>query len=253
MEKVLITGISGGLGRLLAKRLMDRYEVCGVDRVDWPGRPEGVKVHVVDLTRKKFEDVVRTELPTHVVHMGFIRHFRTEDPKLTGTFGQIMKLADKYRKMGVRTNADTPHDTAVAVKFGAEGIGLTRTEHMFFEGDRIISMRKMILAETLEDRKKALKELLPLQRKDFTGIFRALKGKPATIRFLDPPLHEFVPHDKAGQAAMAKAMGVKPKVIADKVESLHEFNPMNPLATGHFYLFSFFLFSFFFTQNNVVC
>ena len=150
----------------------------------------------------------------------------TEDPKLTGTFGQIMKLADKYRKMGVRTNADTPHDTAVAVKFGAEGIGLTRTEHMFFEGDRIISMRKMILAETLEDRKKALKELLPLQRKDFTGIFRALKGKPATIRFLDPPLHEFVPHDKAGQAAMAKAMGVKPKVIADKVESLHEFNPM---------------------------
>ena len=97
---------------------------------------------------------------------------------------------------------------------------------MFFEGDRIISMRKMILAETLEDRKKALKELLPLQRKDFTGIFRALKGKPATIRFLDPPLHEFVPHDKAGQAAMAKAMGVKPKVIADKVESLHEFNPM---------------------------
>ena len=150
----------------------------------------------------------------------------TKAAKLTGPFGAIMKLADKYRKMGVRTNADTPADAAVAVKFGAEGIGLTRTEHMFFEGDRIISMRKMILAENEDDRKKALKELLPLQRKDFVGIFRALKGRPATIRFLDPPLHEFVPHDKAGQAEMAKAMNVKPSVIKAKVESLHEFNPM---------------------------
>lgn len=146
--------------------------------------------------------------------------------KLTGPFGDIMKLADKYRKMGVRTNADTPHDTAVAVRFGAEGIGLTRTEHMFFEGDRIISMRKMILAPDEAGRKKALKELLPLQRKDFVGIFRALKGKPATIRFLDPPLHEFVPHDAKGQAEMAKAMGTTSSIIKKKVESLHEFNPM---------------------------
>ena len=150
----------------------------------------------------------------------------TIDAKLTGPFDAIMKLADKYRTLGIRTNADTPHDTAVAVKFGAEGIGLTRTEHMFFEGDRIIAMRKMILAEDAEGRKKALKGLLPLQRKDFVGIFKALKGRPATIRFLDPPLHEFVPHDDAGQAAMAKAMGVSPKQIKDKVESLHEFNPM---------------------------
>jgi pyruvate,orthophosphate dikinase len=150
----------------------------------------------------------------------------TVDPKLTGAFGTIMKLADKYRKIGVRTNADTPADAAVAVKFGAEGIGLTRTEHMFFEGDRIIAMREMILAEDEKARVKALKKLLPLQRKDFVGIFKALKGKPATIRFLDPPLHEFVPHDEAGQKKMAKVMGVSPKVIKDKVESLSEFNPM---------------------------
>ncbi|MDP6637187.1 MAG: pyruvate, phosphate dikinase [Phycisphaerae bacterium] len=150
----------------------------------------------------------------------------TVSPKLTGPFNQIMKLADKHRMLGVRANSDTPADTAVAVKFGAEGIGLTRTEHMFFEGNRIISMRKMILAEDEAGRKAALKTLLPLQRKDFIGIFKALKGRPATIRFLDPPLHEFVPHDSAGQAEMAKAMGVSPKVIKNKVESLHEFNPM---------------------------
>ena len=150
----------------------------------------------------------------------------TVDPALTGPFGQIMRLADKYRTLGIRANADTPHDAAVAVKFGAEGIGLTRTEHMFFEGDRIVAMRKMILAEDEAGRKAALKALLPLQRKDFVGIFKALKGRPATIRFLDPPLHEFVPHDKAGQAEMAKAMGVPVSKIKAKVESLHEFNPM---------------------------
>ena len=156
----------------------------------------------------------------------YVGKLPTVSPKLTGPFNQIMKLADKHRVLGVRTNADTPADTAVAVKFGAEGIGLTRTEHMFFEDGRIVSMRKMILAEDAAGRKAALKTLLPLQRKDFIGIFKALKGRPATIRFLDPPLHEFVPHDKAGQAKMAKAMGVSPKAIKDKVDSLHEFNPM---------------------------
>ena len=156
----------------------------------------------------------------------YVGKLPTVSPELTGPFNQIMKLADKHRVLGVRTNADTPADTAVAVRFGAEGIGLTRTEHMFFEGDRIVSMRKMILAEDAAGRKAALKTLLPLQRNDFIGIFKALKGRPATIRFLDPPLHEFVPHDKAGQAEMAKAMGVSPKVIKDKVDSLHEFNPM---------------------------
>jgi pyruvate,orthophosphate dikinase len=150
----------------------------------------------------------------------------TVEPKLTGPFGQIMKLSDKYRTLGVRTNADTPHDTDVAVKFGAEGIGLTRTEHMFFEGDRITSMRKMILADGEEGRRAALKELLPLQKKDFVGIFKALKGKPATIRFLDPPLHEFVPHDETGQKGMAKAMGISAAEVKQRVEGLHEFNPM---------------------------
>ncbi len=150
----------------------------------------------------------------------------TVDASLTGPFDAIMKLADKHRTLGVRTNADTPHDTQVAVRFGAEGIGLTRTEHMFFEGDRIVSMRKMILADDEKGRRAALKELLPLQRKDFVGIFRALKGRPATIRFLDPPLHEFVPHDEAGQRQMARAMRVSVKKIRDKVASLHEFNPM---------------------------
>jgi len=177
----------------------------------------------------------------------------TVDPQLTGPFGVIMKLADKYRKLGVRTNADTPHDTAVAVKFGAEGIGLCRTEHMFFEGERIVSFRRLILvAETVKnlrrqlesadgDTKKAiqkklemplkqynraLKELLPLQRKDFIGIFKALAGRPCTVRLLDPPLHEFLPHDEAGQKDMAKTMGVKPAEIKMLVESLHEFNPM---------------------------
>ena len=160
---------------------------------------------------------------TGTVYVGKVA---TVVPKLSGPFDTIMKLADKYRKLGVRTNADTPHDTAVAVRFGAEGIGLCRTEHMFFEGNRIISMRKMILAKDQAGRKKALKGLLPLQRKDFVGIFKALKGRPATIRFLDPPLHEFVPHDKAGQAEMAKAMKISPKEVKQRVESLHEFNPM---------------------------
>ncbi len=178
----------------------------------------------------------------------------TIEPKLTGPFGMIMKLADKYRGLGVRTNADTPHDAEVAVKFGAEGIGLCRTEHMFFEGDRITSFRRLILvAETVkrlraqseaatDDKKKkaiekdlaapmkqyrrALDELLPLQRKDFEGIFKALKGRPCTVRLLDPPLHEFLPHDDAGQKQMAKTMGVNVKKIKETVDSLHEFNPM---------------------------
>jgi pyruvate,orthophosphate dikinase len=150
----------------------------------------------------------------------------TVTPALTGPFGVIMKLADKYRTLGIRTNADTPHDAEVAVRFGAEGIGLCRTEHMFFEGDRIIAMREMILAETVEGRQKALDKLLPLQKSDFVGIFKALKGKPATIRFLDPPLHEFLPHDEAGQKEMAKVLGVPLSKITETVDSLHEFNPM---------------------------
>jgi len=150
----------------------------------------------------------------------------TVEPKLTGPFAQIMKWADAYRTLGVRTNADTPRDTATAVEFGAEGIGLTRTEHMFFEGDRIVAMREMILADDEEGRKKALAKLQPLQHEDFVGIFKALKGRPATIRLLDPPLHEFVPHDKEGQKEMADHLGVPVKKIRQTVDALHEFNPM---------------------------
>ncbi len=141
-------------------------------------------------------------------------------------FVQLMKWCAKVTKLAVRTNADTPEQTENAVAFGATGIGLTRTEHMFFEGDRIDAMREMILAENLADRKKALAKLLPYQRDDFTGIFKALKGFPATIRFLDPPLHEFVPHEEKAQAALAAKLGVSVEKIHKRVESLHEFNPM---------------------------
>ncbi len=150
------------------------------------------------------------------------------EPKLTGDFGTFMKWADEIRTLGVRTNADTPHDSGVARAFGAEGIGLCRTEHMFFEGKRIDAVRQMILAEDLKGRKKALAKLLPMQREDFVGIFRAMAGLPVTIRTLDPPLHEFLPHidDTKGISALAKQMGVKPAQLKKKIASLHEFNPM---------------------------
>src|SRR5438105_3497466 len=137
-----------------------------------------------------------------------------------------MKWADEFRSLGVRTNADTPEQVKNAVAFGAAGIGLCRTEHMFFEGDRIDAMREMILAETKEERKKALDLLLPYQRKDFIGIFKELKGLPATIRFLDPPLNEFLPHDHASQNLLAEKMGIKVEKISQRVKELHEFNPM---------------------------
>lgn len=141
-------------------------------------------------------------------------------------FVDVMKWADKVRKINVRTNADSPKDAQNARAFGAEGIGLTRTEHMFFEGDRIWAVREMILAADLAGREKALKKLLPLQRKDFEGIFKAMNGFPVTIRLLDPPLHEFLPHEAKGQAEMAKRMGLKASQVKAKVDSLHEMNPM---------------------------
>ncbi len=141
-------------------------------------------------------------------------------------FKQLMDWCSKATRLAVRTNADNPEQTEQAIAFGATGIGLTRTEHMFFEGDRIDAVREMILAETLEARKTALAKLLPYQREDFTGIFKALKGMPATIRLLDPPLHEFVPHEEKAQADLAKKMGVSKEKVAHRVEQLHEFNPM---------------------------
>jgi pyruvate,orthophosphate dikinase len=142
------------------------------------------------------------------------------------SFKTLMDWCSKATRLAVRTNADNPEQTENALAFGATGIGLTRTEHMFFEGDRIDAMREMILAEKTDDRKAALAKLLPYQREDFTGIFKALKGYPATIRLLDPPLHEFLPHDHASQQALAQKIGIPPEKIAQRVKDLHEFNPM---------------------------
>ena len=150
----------------------------------------------------------------------------TIEPQMSGDFAGIMKLAEKYTRMDVRTNADTPKDAQTARKFGAKGIGLTRTEHMFFEGERIKAMREMILSDKEEDRRKALEKLLPYQREDFEGILEAMEGYGVTIRLLDPPLHEFVPHEEENQAEMAKEMGITTEQVKAIVDSLHEFNPM---------------------------
>ncbi|MCK9557814.1 MAG: pyruvate, phosphate dikinase [Candidatus Cloacimonetes bacterium] len=150
----------------------------------------------------------------------------TQDPELSGDFARIMELADKHTKMKVRTNADTPKDAIVARKFGAVGIGLCRTEHMFFEGERINAMREMILADDEAGRRKALDKLLPMQRSDFEGIFTAMDGFPVTVRLLDPPLHEFVPHEEKDQIEIAKSLGIDPLKVKNRVDSLHEFNPM---------------------------
>ena len=150
----------------------------------------------------------------------------TVEAKISGEFATIMQWADEHRDLMIRTNADNPRDTAVAFNFGAEGVGLCRTEHMFFEADRIPAVREMIVSTTTEERKKALKKLLPMQQKDFKGIFKAMKGRPVTIRFLDPPLHEFLPHEDSEIKTLAKEMGLTFEALKSTVESLHEFNPM---------------------------
>ncbi|MCD8033755.1 MAG: pyruvate, phosphate dikinase [Alistipes sp.] len=156
----------------------------------------------------------------------YLGQVATEAAGVSGDFGQLMDLAGKYSVMKVRANADTPKDAAQAFSFGAEGIGLCRTEHMFFEGDRIKAFREMILADDEAGRRVALAKLLPIQRGDFEGLFKAMNGFPVTVRLLDPPLHEFVPHDEKGQKEMAAEMGVPLEKIVAKVESLAEFNPM---------------------------
>ncbi|MCM8596612.1 pyruvate, phosphate dikinase [Accumulibacter sp.] len=150
----------------------------------------------------------------------------TKEAELTGDFGALMELADRHKRLGVRANADTPEDAKAARNFGAKGIGLCRTEHMFFEGDRIKAVREMILAEDEAGRRRALAKLLPMQRGDFEGLFREMSGLPVTIRLLDPPLHEFVPHDEENQRIMAHEMNVPLAVIKMRVDDLHEFNPM---------------------------
>ena len=177
----------------------------------------------VDGVKLKEGDFISINGTTGQVYVGEVE---TKAAELSGDFAELMDLCDKYTKLRVRTNADTPHDAAIARSFGAVGIGLCRTEHMFFEGEKIKAMREMILAEDAEGRKKALEKILPYQKADFKGIFKAMAGCPVTVRLLDPPLHEFVPHDQKGQEEMATAMGVSVKYIQQRVEALCEHNPM---------------------------
>jgi pyruvate,orthophosphate dikinase len=220
----------------LVARQMGKVCVCGASalEVDYQARTvsvdgqtfkEGDWMSIDGTSGTVFAGRVKTA-PSEIV-AGLIN--QDEGAKKTDkfkNFQQLMKWCDQATRMGVRTNADTPEQALNAIAFGASGIGLTRTEHMFFEGDRIDAMREMILAETLEARKAALAKLLPYQRDDFAGIFRALNGYPATIRFLDPPLHEFLPQTQEQQADLAKKLKVPVHAIHARVEQLHEFNPM---------------------------
>ena len=191
---------------------------CGALDINYSARTMKVGEKVI-----REGDFISIDGSTGDVMLGKVN---TIDAKLSGNFGTIMKWAEEYKKLAVRTNADTPRDALVARKFGAQGIGLCRTEHMFFEGDRIKAVREMILAENLEGRKKALKKLLPIQKKDFIGILNAMESYGVTIRLLDPPLHEFVPHDEESQNEMAQEMGISLEKVKARVASLHEFNPM---------------------------
>ena len=192
----------------------------------------GCSAITMDEENKKFElagktyhegDCISIDGSTGNIYDGAVP---TTDAVIGGEFGRVMAWADKYRRLGVRTNADNPHDTAQAVKFGAEGIGLCRTEHMFFEADRIPAIREMICSDTVEQREKALAKLEPMQQGDFEAMYIALEGRPMTVRFLDPPLHEFVPTEEADIAQLAKDMGKSVQEIKNIIASLHEFNPM---------------------------
>ncbi len=160
---------------------------------------------------------------TGKVYMGKLA---TQDPELSGNFGTLMNWADEFKKIGIRTNADTPVDAKMAIKFGAQGIGLCRTEHMFFEGDRIKAVREMILASDVESRKLALAKLLPYQKEDFIGLFHEMDGYATTIRLLDPPLHEFLPKEEHDIEELSRELNVSIETLKEKISDLHEFNPM---------------------------
>jgi pyruvate,orthophosphate dikinase len=220
----------------LVARQMGKVCVCGAAavEVDYQARTvsvdgrtfkEGDWMSIDGTAGKVFAGQVKTA-PSEIVAGLLDGDEAAKKTEKFKSFQQLMKWCDQATRMGVRTNADTPEQTENAIAFGAIGIGLCRTEHMFFEGDRIDAMREMILAETVEARKAALAKLLPYQREDFAGIFRALKGYPATIRFLDPPLHEFLPQTPEQQQDLAKKLGVNVHQIHQRVEQLHEFNPM---------------------------
>ena len=191
---------------------------AGALNVDYKSRT----VEIDGVTLKE-GDYISLNGSTGEIYFGEVK---TKPAEVTGDFADLMKLCDKYTRLVVRTNADTPHDAQVARNFGAVGIGLCRTEHMFFDNEKIKAMREMILSDTVEGRKKALEKLLPYQMKDFYGILKAMDGCPVNIRLLDPPLHEFVPHDLAGQQTMAEEMGLTVAEIQKRVDSLSEHNPM---------------------------
>jgi pyruvate,orthophosphate dikinase len=193
---------------------------CGALKIN----QEDKTVTVGGVTYKE-GDVLSIDGSTGAVYAGAIK---TIEASVTGDFARFMGWADKIRKLKVRANADTPKDAAQAVKFGAEGIGLTRTEHMFFEKDRIAAVREMILSDTEAQRRAALAKLLPMQRGDFEGIYKEMGERPVTIRYLDPPLHEFLPqHDQTEEIdKLAKELGVSSETVVAKIEALHEFNPM---------------------------
>ena len=201
-------------------RGMGKCCVSGAGAINVDYKTRTVEIDGVVL---KEGDYISINGSTGEVYFGQVK---TKLAEVSGDFAKLMDLCNKYTKLVVRTNADTPHDAEVARNFGAVGIGLCRTEHMFFEADKIKAMREMILSETQEGRKKALAKLLPFQQKDFYGILKAMDGHPVNIRLLDPPLHEFVPHDLAGQQAMAEEMGVSVQKIQQRVNSLSEANPM---------------------------
>ena len=191
---------------------------CGELEISYKNCEMKVKDNVI-----KEGDFISIDGSTGEIMLGEVS---TVEAELSGNFGKVMEWADEVKSLGIRTNADSPHDAQVARDFGAQGIGLCRTEHMFFEGDRIKAVREMILSEDKAGREAALAKLLPMQREDFYGILKAMEGYGVTIRLLDPPLHEFVPHEEASQKEMADEMGISLDEVKSKVDSLHEFNPM---------------------------
>jgi pyruvate, orthophosphate dikinase len=220
----------------LVARQMGKVCVCGASGIQIDYQTRTLSANGTSLQQGDYISIDGTtgevfagEVPTAPSEIVQVLVDESLDEKKSATYQQyarLMKWVDEFRELDVRTNADTPEQVLNAVAFGAQGIGLCRTEHMFFEGDRIDAMREMILAESEEHRAKALSKLLPYQREDFAGIFTALKGLPATIRFLDPPLHEFLPHDHAQQLELAHKLNVKVDNISRRVRELHEFNPM---------------------------
>jgi pyruvate, orthophosphate dikinase len=220
----------------LVARQMGKVCVCGASgiQIDYQKRTlsangttlaQGDYISIDGTAGEVFAGEVTTA-PSEIIQVLVDRTLDAKKSLTYREYAQLMSWADEFRTLGIRTNADTPEQVSNAIAFGAEGIGLCRTEHMFFEGDRIDAMREMILADSKKEREHALKKLLPYQREDFVGIFTELKGLPATIRFLDPPLHEFLPQGTAQQLQLAHKLGVRPEQIARRVEELHEFNPM---------------------------